>query len=97
MYKFQVSFGKTKWEIAKRYSDFDKIDNRLNDKYGLPPIGLPQKKWFGLTDPELINERHKHFCAYINDCLKRPVLIHSRELQMFVEMPPDVVEAVKGK
>mmetsp|Transcript_46259 Transcript_46259/g.72432 ORF Transcript_46259/g.72432 Transcript_46259/m.72432 type:complete len:135 (+) Transcript_46259:211-615(+) len=29
MYKFQVSFGKTKWEIAKRYSDFDKIDNRV--------------------------------------------------------------------
>ena len=28
--------------------------------------------------------------AYINDCLKRPVLIHSKELQTFVDMPDDV-------
>ena len=28
--------------------------------------------------------------AYINDCLKRPVLIHSKELQNFVDMPEDV-------
>jgi hypothetical protein len=41
-------------------------------------------------DPELIDNRHKMLSAYINDCLKRPVLIHSKELQNFVEMPEDV-------
>ena len=97
-YKFTVSFGKQKWEIAKRFSDFDKLDNRLNDKFGLPPVGLPPKKWFGLDDAELIMERHKVLIAYLNDCLKRPVLLHSRELQDFCEFPEDVVQAVtKGK
>lgn len=87
---------------------------QLNDKFGLPPIGLPPKKWFGLNEEELIVMRHKMLNEYIKDCLKRPVsspaclcagyarhstdratvwlqvLIHSRELQSFVEMPPDV-------
>jgi hypothetical protein len=63
---------------------------QLNDKFGLPPVGLPPKKWFGLSDPDLIQTRHKMLSVYINDCLKRPVLIHSRELQTFVEMPEDV-------
>jgi hypothetical protein len=97
-YKFTISFGKQRWEIAKRFSDFDKLDNRLNDKFGLPPVGLPPKKWFGLDDAELIMERHKILIAYLNDCLKRPVLLHSRELQDFCEMPEDVVQVItKGK
>ena len=97
-YKFTIIFGKQKWEIAKRFSDFDKLDNRLNDKFGLPPVGLPPKQMFGLSDPELIMERHKVLIAYLNDCLKRPVLLHSRELQDFCEMPEDVVKVVtKGK
>jgi hypothetical protein len=29
-----------------RYSDFDALDEVLNTKYGLPPAGLPPKKWF---------------------------------------------------
>lgn len=97
-YKFTICFGKQRWEIAKRFSDFDKLDNRLNDKFGLPPVGLPPKKWFGLNDAELIMERHQVLIAYLNDCLKRPVLLHSRELQDFTEMPEDVVKTVtKGK
>ena len=97
-YKFTMCFGKQRWEIAKRFADFDKIDNRLNDKFGLPPVGLPPKKWFGLDDAELIMERHKVLLAYLNDCLKRPVLLHSRELQDFAEMPEDVVKVItKGK
>ena len=98
LYKFTLSFGKQKWEIGKRFSDFDKLDNRLNDKFGLPPVGLPAKKWFGLDDAELIMERHKVLIAYLNDCLKRPVLLHSRELQNFCEMPEDVIHVItKGK
>ena len=97
-YKFTIMFGTQKWEIAKRFSDFDKLDNRLNDKFGLPPVGLPPKQMFGLDNPELIMERHKVLIAYLNDCLKRPVLLHSRELQDFCEMPEDVVTVVtKGK
>lgn len=94
LYKFTLSFGKQKWEIGKRFSDFDKLDNRLNDKFGLPPVGLPAKKWFGLDDAELIMERHKVLIAYLNDCLKRPVLLHSRELQNFCEMPEDAVHVI---
>uniref|UniRef100_A0A6U4LX31 PX domain-containing protein n=1 Tax=Hemiselmis andersenii TaxID=464988 RepID=A0A6U4LX31_HEMAN len=94
VYGFNITFGKRQWETTKRYSDFDKLDNRLNDKFGLPPVGLPPKKWFGATDAETVDMRHKMLLAYLNDCIKRPVLIHSRELQNFCEMPADVIEAV---
>jgi len=93
-YQFTLSFGKERWEIAKRFSDFDKLDNRLNDKFSLPPVGLPPKKKLRLNDPELIMERHKVMLAYLNDCLKLRVLLHSRELQGFTEMPEDVVKVV---
>ena len=56
------------------------LDRQLNDKFGLPPVGLPPKKWFGLEDAELIQMRHKVLLAYVQDCLKRPVLIHSRSV-----------------
>mmetsp|Transcript_19660 Transcript_19660/g.38206 ORF Transcript_19660/g.38206 Transcript_19660/m.38206 type:complete len:176 (+) Transcript_19660:317-844(+) len=94
MYGFKLSFGSRQWEISKRYSDYDKLDNRLNDKFGLPPVGLPPKKWFGQNDAETVEMRHKMLLVYLSDCIKRPVLIHSRELQNFCEMPQDVVEAV---
>jgi hypothetical protein len=42
-----------------RYSDFDLLDEVLNTKYGLPPAGLPPKKWFGLSNPQLIRNRHE--------------------------------------
>ncbi len=29
VFGFTVSFGKHSWEIGKRYSDFDKLDNRV--------------------------------------------------------------------
>jgi hypothetical protein len=29
VYQFTVSFGSSKWEVGKRYSDFDKLDNRV--------------------------------------------------------------------
>lgn len=32
MFKFTIQFGKQKWEIAKRYSDFDKLDNRVQSQ-----------------------------------------------------------------
>lgn len=74
------------------------VPSQLNDKFGLPPIGLPPKKWFGASDDETVDMRHKMLLAYINDCLKRPVLIHSKELQNFVDMPQDVCDAVsKGR
>eukprot|EP00290_Baffinella_frigidus_P012676 CAMPEP_0180158092 /NCGR_PEP_ID=MMETSP0986-20121125/26681_1 /TAXON_ID=697907 /ORGANISM="non described non described, Strain CCMP2293" /LENGTH=187 /DNA_ID=CAMNT_0022107837 /DNA_START=48 /DNA_END=607 /DNA_ORIENTATION=- len=96
VFEFKIAIGDKKWNIGKRFSDFDKLDNRLNDKFGLPPVGLPPKQWFGLEDAELIQMRHKVLLAYIQDCLKRPVLIHSRDLQDFVEMPEEVVKMVSG-
>jgi len=47
-YKYTMCFGKQRLEIAKRTSDFDKLDKHLNDKFGLPPVGLPPNPMFKL-------------------------------------------------
>mmetsp|Transcript_36753 Transcript_36753/g.57462 ORF Transcript_36753/g.57462 Transcript_36753/m.57462 type:complete len:329 (+) Transcript_36753:498-1484(+) len=95
MYGFKMMFGGTMWEIQKRYSDFDSLDKKLNSTYGLPPVGLPPKQWFGLSDPALIQFRHNTLTSYLQDCIKRPVLVLSTELQEFTNMPDEVVASVK--
>uniref|UniRef100_A0A7S4ULN7 PX domain-containing protein n=1 Tax=Guillardia theta TaxID=55529 RepID=A0A7S4ULN7_GUITH len=95
LYEFRMSFGDVTWMISKRYSEFDALDNVLNTKYGLPPVGLPPKQWFGLRDPNVIQSRHDGFNLYLNDCIKRPVLVLSPELQSFCEMPEEVINSFK--
>jgi hypothetical protein len=37
VYKFEVAFGaNSKWGIRKRYSDFDRLDNRVNCSLKVP-------------------------------------------------------------
>ena len=74
---------------------FDRLDNLLNANFGLPPVGLPPKQLFGLDDPEVIRSRHAVLAAYLKDCIARPVLILSQELQDFIEMPREVRERVR--
>ena len=95
VYHFKLSFGDVVWEVLKRYSEFDALDEELNTKYGLPPAGLPPKKWFGLFNPDLIRNRHEVLNVYLNDCVKRPVLVLSPELQAFCEMPEEVLSQLK--
>jgi hypothetical protein len=75
LYHFRLCFGDMEWEIIKRYSDFDVLDETLMNKYGLPAAHLPPKTWFGLSNPELIEKRHKVLNAYLNDCVKQNVLV----------------------
>ena len=94
LYGFAMSFGRFEWTVWRRYSDFDRLDSALNAKYGLPPVGLPPKRFFGRTAPELVSARAKVLLAYVCDCVRRPVLVHSPELQAFCQVPPDVVDII---
>jgi len=94
-YGFKFSFGEANWVIMKRFSAFDRLDNQLNATFGLPPAGLPPKKLFGLDNPEVIQSRHSVLSVYLKDCISRPVLVLSPELQEFIEMPTEVRARVK--
>lgn len=62
------------------------------------PILCPFLSLISFALPPSHFPRHRMLLAYLNDCLKRPVLIHSKELQNFAEFPQDVCEAVsKGR
>jgi len=79
--------------LQKRYSQFDKLDNVLNERF--PDImmsvqKLPPKKPFGSLDASLIAMRQKSLDAYLQALLARPVLARSEFVREFLEMPLDV-------
>lgn len=52
-YKIIVRLGKRKWELQKRYSQFDKLDADLKGKYPKIPK-LPGKTFFRITANETL-------------------------------------------
>ncbi|EKX52098.1 hypothetical protein GUITHDRAFT_102000 [Guillardia theta CCMP2712] len=95
VYNFQIAYNEKRWFIQKRYSQFDKLDNVLNEKFPDVMISvqrLPPKKPFGSLSPALIAMRQKSLDAYLQAILIRPVLVRSEEVRDFIDMPYDVRE-----
>eukprot|EP00286_Rhodomonas_abbreviata_P004833 CAMPEP_0181318072 /NCGR_PEP_ID=MMETSP1101-20121128/16811_1 /TAXON_ID=46948 /ORGANISM="Rhodomonas abbreviata, Strain Caron Lab Isolate" /LENGTH=318 /DNA_ID=CAMNT_0023425517 /DNA_START=225 /DNA_END=1178 /DNA_ORIENTATION=+ len=95
VYNFQVAHNERRWFVQKRYSQFDKLDSTLNEKFPDVMISvqrLPPKKPFGSLSPALIAMRQKSLDAYLQGILMRPLLARSEEVRDFIEMPLDVRE-----
>eukprot|EP00960_Hanusia_phi_P072495 767800-Hanusia_phi.AAC.3 len=87
VYNFQIAYNEKRWFIQKRYSQFDKLDNVLNEKFPDVMISvqrLPPKKPFGSLSPALIAMRQKSLDAYLQAILIRPVLVRSDEVRDFI-------------
>jgi len=86
-YHIQVHLGSATWEIAKRFSDFDKLLQNLSaTRYaGLPK--LPTKTLLGSpTDQESIDARKEQLRIILHDLLRRPDTRRSRHLRQFLEL-----------
>ena len=89
----QIAYKERRWFLQKRYSQFDNLDNVLNERY--PDVmmsvqKLPPKKPFGSLDASLIAMRQKSLDAYLQALLARPVLARSEHVIDFLEMPLDI-------
>mmetsp|Transcript_73048 Transcript_73048/g.144847 ORF Transcript_73048/g.144847 Transcript_73048/m.144847 type:complete len:548 (+) Transcript_73048:40-1683(+) len=86
-YHIQVQLGTATWEVAKRFSDFDRLLQNLSaSRYaGLPK--LPSKTLLGSpTDQESIDTRKEQLRIILHDLLRRPDTRRSKSLRQFLEL-----------
>mmetsp|Transcript_108083 Transcript_108083/g.187531 ORF Transcript_108083/g.187531 Transcript_108083/m.187531 type:complete len:539 (-) Transcript_108083:77-1693(-) len=86
-YHIVLQHGSTKWEVAKRFSEFDALLQALSqNRYaGLPK--LPSKTLLGSpTDTEAIEGRKEQLRIIINDLLFRPDTRSSQQVRQFLAL-----------
>ena len=75
-YVIQFTAGKQKWEVRKRYSEFVKLYNLLESKFGFECIEklpeIPPKKFLLALSPSLIKERQNAFGDFLKEVAKNP-------------------------
>mmetsp|Transcript_54383 Transcript_54383/g.127126 ORF Transcript_54383/g.127126 Transcript_54383/m.127126 type:complete len:185 (-) Transcript_54383:88-642(-) len=90
VYNFCVGDGAHKWNIQKRYSEFDALDRELQNRFPKKMIKidrLPSKAVFGSMSPSRIANRQKCLDSYLKSLLKEAELVSSPELHEFLEIP----------
>lgn len=60
LFKVMIGFekGNKKWFIEKRFSEFDKLHQKIKDQYPNIP-SIPAKTMFKVTDEKIIDSRRK--------------------------------------
>jgi hypothetical protein len=75
-YIIQFTVGQQKWEVRKRYSEFVKLYNLLESKFGFETIEklpeIPPKKFLLALSPSLIKERQNAFADFLKEVVKNP-------------------------
>lgn len=90
MYTYCLSDGENRWEIQKRFSDFDALDRELQNNYPkrmLKVDKIPRKSKFNSMTPRHIEAREKGFDTYLKQLLRDGELLASPELTEFLEIP----------
>merc|ERR1712216_585200 len=97
-YSYRLSDGVNRWEIQKRFSDFDTLDRELQNRYPkrmLKIDKIPRKSKFHAMAPRHIEAREKGFDTYLRQLLRDGELLQSPELTEFLEIPREA--AVRGR
>uniref|UniRef100_A0A6T8L672 PX domain-containing protein n=1 Tax=Hemiselmis andersenii TaxID=464988 RepID=A0A6T8L672_HEMAN len=94
-YVFQISgAGGKSWKVARRYSEFLDLDNKLRQMFGRPtrPFPpLPEKKLIGSTSSEVVEKRQPMLAAYLQAVLENSILSSTAEVQRFIDAEADSV------
>ena len=69
-FKIEVHLGTRKWELWKRYSQFETLDADLRAKHPQLPR-LPGKTFFKLVAKEHITQRREELHNYLQDIVNR--------------------------
>ena len=90
MYTYCLSDGVNRWEIQKRFSDFDALDRELQNRYPkrmLKIDRIPRKSKFNALKQRNLEAREKGFDTYLRQLLQEGELLSSPELREFLEIP----------
>ncbi|CAH0517372.1 unnamed protein product [Peronospora belbahrii] len=73
-YVIDIIFNGTKWQITRRYKDFDVLQSHLRRKYRDAKLpGLPSKHVFTPVNGEFINYRKEQLEAFLKQLLLYPI------------------------
>ncbi|KAF8769944.1 PX domain-containing protein kinase-like protein like [Argiope bruennichi] len=81
--KVQRGSSDVSWQVTRRYSDFDALNNML--QISNIDIPLPPKKMFGKLEREFVAERQQALQVYINFVLSHPFLCSSVHVKKFLD------------
>jgi WD40 repeat protein len=96
-YHILLQCGEAKWEVTKRFSEFDGLLQSLaQGRYGGLPK-LPSKTLLGSpTDVQLIEERKQQLRMILHDLLFRPDTRTSQQLRQFLALDSHAEVAVRS-
>ncbi|XP_023239165.1 PX domain-containing protein kinase-like protein [Centruroides sculpturatus] len=76
-------FVDNSWQISRRYSDFDALNNML--QISGVELPLPPKRVFGKLGREFVAERQQGLQQYMNTILSHPMLALSLPVKRFLD------------
>uniref|UniRef100_K3WMP2 PX domain-containing protein n=1 Tax=Globisporangium ultimum (strain ATCC 200006 / CBS 805.95 / DAOM BR144) TaxID=431595 RepID=K3WMP2_GLOUD len=74
-YTIDVSFSDVKWQLARRYKEFDALHAHLEDKYGHAPLPiLPSKRLFTPLEGTFVDKRREQLENYLKQMVLHPLV-----------------------
>ena len=92
-FSLYVCYGRKKWRLAKRYSDFYDFDCKVRARLGNMPT-LPPKTWMPLTLEKDLDERRQQLHAYVLPLAARLDARCNSDFRAFLELEQHVEESV---
>lgn len=84
-FKILVMLGSRKWDLWKRYSQFETLDTDLRTKHPQLPK-LPGKTFFRLQAKQDIAKRREELHGYLQDIVNREDLRTNTFFREFLEL-----------
>ncbi len=79
------NFSKQKWEMEKRYSEFDDLFKAMSKL--LPNVPqLPGKSFFKITSYDGLNKRKNQLEQFLKDCVSRKDIVNNESFRDFIEI-----------
>lgn len=100
MYKLRIEspFLNRCWLILRRYTDFQRLNNKLKSQFPHLPLTLPRKKLFGDNFSNLfLNNRVQGLQSYINAIMANEKLRNSQVARDFfcLDAPPTYSDSIE--
>lgn len=92
-FKILVMLGSRKWDLWKRYSQFETLDTDLRTKHPQLPK-LPGKTFFRLQAKQDIAKRREELHGYLQDIVNREDLRTNTFFREFLELDSQIPESV---
>ena len=82
-----------KWNIEKRYSEFNKIHDKLSKLFPRLP-SIPGKTFTKVTSEQALNKRKELLQLFLRDCVQRRDILQNPDFQAFLDLEKNAPEIV---